>query len=54
MTSVRLKYFFKSYITDGKLREIIENKKYAELNVNPSFTTKDLKAVPETLAVTDT
>jgi type I restriction enzyme R subunit len=42
-----LKYFFKSYITDGRLREIIENKKYAELNVNPSFGTKDFKAVPE-------
>ncbi len=42
-----LKYFFKSYITDGKLREIIDNRKYTELNVNPSFTTKDLKAVPE-------
>ncbi len=44
---IALKYFFKSYITDGKLRDIIENKKFAELNVNPSFTTKDLKAVPE-------
>jgi len=42
-----LKYFFKSYITDGKLRDIIESKKYAELNVNPSFSTKDFKAVPE-------
>lgn len=44
---IALKYFFKSYITDGRLRDIIENKKFAELNVNPSFTTKDLKAVPE-------
>ncbi len=44
---IALKYFFKSYITDGKLRDIIENKKFAELNVNSSFTTKDLKAVPE-------
>ena len=44
---IALKYFFKSYLTDGRLREIIENKKFAELNVNPSFTTKDLKAVPE-------
>jgi len=42
-----LKYFFKSYITDGKLRDIIESKKFAELNVNPSFSTKDFKAVPE-------
>lgn len=44
---IALKYFFKSYLTDGRLREIIENKNFAELNVNPSFTTKDLKAVPE-------
>lgn len=44
---IALKYFFKSYITDGKLRDIVESKKFAELNVNSSFTTKDLKAVPE-------
>jgi type I restriction enzyme R subunit len=44
---IALKYFFKSYITDNKLRDIVENKKFAELNVNSSFTTKDLKAVPE-------
>ncbi|MGC1391464.1 MAG: DEAD/DEAH box helicase family protein [Bacteroidales bacterium] len=42
-----LKYFFKSYITDGNLRDIIESKKFAELNVNPSFSTKDFKAVSE-------
>jgi type I restriction enzyme, R subunit len=44
---VALKYFFDSYITDSRLREIMENKKFAELNVYSSFTTKDLKAVPE-------
>lgn len=44
---IALKYFFKSYITDGKLRDIIESRKFAELNVNPSFSTKDFKAVPE-------
>ena len=44
---IALKYFFKSYITDGKLRDIIETKKFAELNVNPSFGTKDFRAVPE-------
>jgi type I restriction enzyme, R subunit len=44
---IALKYFFKSYITDGKVRDIIENKNFAELNVNTSFSTKDLKAVPE-------
>jgi type I restriction enzyme R subunit len=40
-----LKYFFQSYILDGKLREIIDKKTFTELNVNPSFTPKDLKAV---------
>jgi len=44
---IALKYFFKSYITDGRLRDIIENKKFAELNVNPSFSTRDFRAVPE-------
>ena len=44
---ITLKYFFKSYLTDAKLRDIIDDKKFAELNVNSSFTTKDLKAIPE-------
>jgi len=42
-----VKYFFKAYITDGQLREIIDNKQFSELNVNPSFTLKDFKSVPE-------
>lgn len=42
-----LKYFFKSYILDARTREIIEKRQFADLNVNPSFTTKDLRAVPE-------
>lgn len=42
-----VKYFFKAYITDGQLREIIDNKQFSELNVNPSFTFKDFKSVPE-------
>jgi len=42
---VALKYYFKAYITDNKVRDIIEKKKYTELNVTPSFTMKDFKAV---------
>jgi type I restriction enzyme, R subunit len=42
-----LNYFFCSYITDGRLRDIIESRNYAELNVNSSFTTKHLRAVPQ-------
>ena len=41
-----LKYFFKSYITDGRVRDIIENKRLTELNTNPTFTMQDFKAVP--------
>jgi type I restriction enzyme R subunit len=40
-----LKYFFKAYITDNRVRDIIEKKKYTELNVNPTFNIKDYKAV---------
>lgn len=44
---VALKYFFKAYATDGRLREIIENGRLTELNVNPVFGTADFKAVPK-------
>ena len=40
-----LKYFFKAYVTDGKVRNLIDNKKFADLNVNPTFNTEDYKAV---------
>lgn len=41
-----LKYFFKAYITDNQVREIIENKRLTELNTNPTFNMQDFKAVP--------
>lgn len=41
-----LKYFFKAYITDTQVREIIESKRLTELNTNPTFTMQDFKAVP--------
>lgn len=34
---VPMKYFFKAYATDGKLRSIIDNKDFTDLNVNPTF-----------------
>ena len=40
-----VKYFFKAYATDQKLREIIDNKELTELNVNPVFTIADYKAI---------
>ncbi|MDR3667402.1 MAG: DEAD/DEAH box helicase family protein [Ignavibacteriaceae bacterium] len=45
---VAMKYFFKAYATDSKVRDIIDNKRYTELNVNPNFTIKDYKAIPAT------
>ncbi len=44
---VVLKYYFKAYATDSRLRDIIENKRYTELNVNPTFTMADFKSIPE-------
>jgi len=43
---VAMKYYFKAYTTDPRLREIIDNKQYTELNVNPTFNMTDFKAVP--------
>jgi type I restriction enzyme, R subunit len=44
---VSLKYFFKAYATDGRLRDIIEKRRLTELNVNPAFSMADFKAVPK-------
>ncbi|WP_415763208.1 DEAD/DEAH box helicase family protein [Pseudomonas sp. CP4] len=43
---VAMKYFFKAYATDAKLRAIIEEKHYTSLNVYPAFGITDFKAVP--------
>jgi type I restriction enzyme R subunit len=43
-----LKYFFKAYLTDNHVREIIENHRLTELNTNPTFNMQDFKAVPST------
>lgn len=42
---VALKYFFKAYLTDHRLRDILENRRFAELNVNPTFNINDFKAI---------
>lgn len=41
-----MRYFFDAYISDPKLRATIDEGHLADLNVNPSFTTKDLRSVP--------
>jgi len=40
-----LKYFFKAYITDNRVRDIIETRRFTELNINPTFTMSNYKAV---------
>ncbi|MDR3665811.1 MAG: DEAD/DEAH box helicase family protein [Ignavibacteriaceae bacterium] len=45
---VAMKYFFKAYATDSRVRDIVDNKKFNDLYVNPNFTIKDYKAIPAT------
>ncbi|MEI6420576.1 MAG: DEAD/DEAH box helicase family protein [Lentisphaerota bacterium] len=44
---VPMKYYFKAYATDGRLRNIIDTKCFADLNVNPAFSMGDFKEVPQ-------
>ena len=43
---IAMKYFFKAYISNNNIRNIIESKRFTELNVNPTFNMKDFKDVP--------
>ena len=42
-----LKYYFKAYITDNRLRDIIDSRDYVELNTYPSFGMRDFRAVKD-------
>lgn len=42
-----MKYYFKAYATDATLREIIDNKDYGALNVNPTLNMATFKEVPQ-------
>ena len=44
---VAMKYFFKAYASDSRVRDIIDNKRFNDLYVNPNFTIKDYKAIPD-------
>ncbi len=44
---VALEYFFKAYASDERLRDIVDNRRLTELNVNPAFGMADFKAVPK-------
>jgi type I restriction enzyme R subunit len=41
-----MRYFFGAYIRDAQVRTKIDAGHFADLNVNPTFTTRDLKEVP--------
>ena len=41
-----MKYYFKAYATDHRLRDIVEAKRFTDLNVYPAFGINDYKAVP--------
>jgi type I restriction enzyme R subunit len=42
----QMRYFFEAYIRDAKVRALIDAGHLGDLNVNPTFTTRDLKEVP--------
>ena len=42
-----IKTYFKAYVTDGRIRRIIDEKDFADLAVNPVFSSRDFKAVPK-------
>lgn len=42
-----IKLFFKAYLTQSRVRESIDQRRFADLATNPVFSTRDLKAVPE-------
>lgn len=42
----QMRYFFEAYIRDAKVRALIDAGHIGDLNVNPTFTTRDLKEVP--------
>ena len=42
-----MKHYFKAYVTNDKIRHIINTKHFTELATNPVFSTRDLKAVPD-------
>jgi type I restriction enzyme R subunit len=43
---VAMKYYFKAYATDHRLRGIIDDKRLTDLNVYPAFGMSDFKAMP--------
>ena len=44
---IPMKYFFKAYIINSHVRDIIDNGKFADLYTNPTFNMNDYEAVPK-------
>lgn len=44
---IPMKYFFKAYIINSQVRDIIDNSKFAELYTNATFNMNDYEAVPK-------
>lgn len=42
-----IKTYFKAYVSDGRIRHIIDEKEYTALATNSVFSTQDFRAVPE-------
>ncbi|MHB1563877.1 MAG: DEAD/DEAH box helicase family protein [Leptospirillum sp.] len=42
-----IKTYFKAYVTNNRIRHIIETRTFTDLATNPTFSTRDFKAVPE-------
>jgi len=41
-----IKTYFKAYVTNGRIRDIIESRQFTDLATNPVFSSRDFKAVP--------
>ncbi len=42
-----IKTYFKAYVTNNQVRDIIDTRQYTDLATNPVFSSGDMKAVPE-------
>jgi type I restriction enzyme R subunit len=44
--ALAVKHLFKAYVTNGRVRDIIDRRAYTDLNTTPAFTIRDFRAVP--------
>ena len=42
-----LRNYFKAYVSNGRIRQIIDSRHYTDLATSPAFSTLDFRAVPE-------